>query len=168
LTPEELAGLEKSVLAEGCRDDLVVWREPGFALPILLDGHNRLEICVVHDLPYQTTEIDLTDRNAAKRWIINNQFARRNLTTWQRCVMAQGLEKLLPSNQGKRTDLETTSVTNVTEVAPHRQAAQLAGVSHNTYAKSKVVAAHADEHTLERLRSGELSISSAYVAIYTF
>ena len=35
LTPDEHAALESSVLAEGCRDALVLWGE------FLVDGHNR-------------------------------------------------------------------------------------------------------------------------------
>ena len=38
---EENAMLEQSLLSEGCRDPLVVWKEEG----VLVDGHHRLEIC---------------------------------------------------------------------------------------------------------------------------
>lgn len=46
LRPEELAGLERSILADGCRDPLVVWGDT------LVDGHNRYSICQKHRLPY--------------------------------------------------------------------------------------------------------------------
>ena len=39
LTPEEHDALERSILAEGCRDALVLWGN------ILVDGHNRFGIC---------------------------------------------------------------------------------------------------------------------------
>ena len=55
LAPEELAGLEASLKAEGCRDALVTWRG------LLLDGHNRLEICKRHKLKFKTTEIELPE-----------------------------------------------------------------------------------------------------------
>ena len=35
LTPDEHAALEQSLLAEGCRDALVLWGN------VLVDGHNR-------------------------------------------------------------------------------------------------------------------------------
>jgi ParB-like chromosome segregation protein Spo0J len=73
LATDELAQLEANILAEGCRDALVVWRG------LLLDGHNRLAICQKHGLPYQTVEIDLPDREAAADWIDANQLGRRNL-----------------------------------------------------------------------------------------
>ena len=39
LTAIEYEALERSLLAEGCRDALVLWGE------VLIDGHNRYDIC---------------------------------------------------------------------------------------------------------------------------
>ena len=61
---EERAQLETILLAEGCRDALVVWKSHD----ILLDGHNRLEICERLGLPFDTAEIGLPSRDAAKAW----------------------------------------------------------------------------------------------------
>jgi hypothetical protein len=82
LTAEEYSQLEANLIAHGCLDALVVWRG------LLLDGHNRLEICHRHGIPYDTTEIDLPDREAARLWIEENQLGRRNLTTDQRAAVA--------------------------------------------------------------------------------
>lgn len=82
LTPEEYAQLEANILADGCRDPLVVW-EPEFnGDVILLDGHNRHEICKKHNYEFLTNRLtlkDIPDRQAAINWIINNQLGRRNL-----------------------------------------------------------------------------------------
>ncbi len=75
LAREEYAELEASILAEGCRDALMVWREEG----ILLDGHNRKRICDEHGLPFRTTEQSFSDRDAATEWVLRNQLGRRNL-----------------------------------------------------------------------------------------
>lgn len=48
LQPGERAELEDAILRDGCRDDLVTWRENGRVL--LLDGHYRREICHRHGL----------------------------------------------------------------------------------------------------------------------
>jgi hypothetical protein len=74
LTDDERIQLEENIKAEGCRDALVVWEG------ILLDGHNRLEICERLGLPYKTTTIELPSREAAADWIDRNQLGRRNLT----------------------------------------------------------------------------------------
>jgi hypothetical protein len=39
LSAEEKAQLEENIKVEGCRDTLITWQG------ILLDGHNRFEIC---------------------------------------------------------------------------------------------------------------------------
>jgi len=89
LQPAELAGLEASIRAEGCRDALVVWRG------VLIDGHNRKTICERHGLPYQTRAIDLPDRTAAMLWIIDNQQHRRNLADIDKIALARKREELL-------------------------------------------------------------------------
>jgi site-specific DNA-methyltransferase (adenine-specific) len=84
LTPEELAQLEANIVAEGCRDPLVVWGPEG----ILLDGHNRLRICRKLGVQFDVKEVFLADRDAAKLWIEENQLGRRNLTDDQRAAIA--------------------------------------------------------------------------------
>ena len=79
LTPEESAQLEANLVAEGCRDRLIVWQEE----QTLLDGHNRYDICERHGLTYDIHEISLADLDAAKAWLIANQLGRRNLTAEQ-------------------------------------------------------------------------------------
>lgn len=75
LTTEESNGLEESLLAEGCRDPLVLWAGHG----ILVDGHNRFDICQRHEIEYQTVERAFETRDDVKQWIIRNQLGRRNL-----------------------------------------------------------------------------------------
>lgn len=83
LHADELAGLEKSLLAEGCRDALVVWKETG----ILLDGHNRYAICRQHGIEWRTVERSFADRDAAADWIDANQLGRRNLSPDQMSLL---------------------------------------------------------------------------------
>jgi hypothetical protein len=78
-TKDEKAGLEASILAEGCRDPLIVWNQGD----ILLDGYTRLAICQKHKIDFKVTKKSLESREQAKIWIITNQLARRNLTPQQ-------------------------------------------------------------------------------------
>ena len=82
LSSEEHQQLEANLIAHGCRDALVVWRG------LLLDGHNRLAICNRHGIAYDTTEIELPDRENAKLWIEENQIGRRNLSNDQQAAVA--------------------------------------------------------------------------------
>lgn len=78
LSLDEGAQLEANLLAEGCRDPLVVWNGT------LLDGHHRHLICTAHDLEFATVEVTgVSSREEATAWIIRNQLGRRNLTPEQ-------------------------------------------------------------------------------------
>lgn len=86
------------------RDRLVLWGN------ILLDGHNRYEICQRLSIKFKTMQIELSGREAAEVWIIKNQLARRNISPYQRSLLAIELEKRLrpqaKEKQGERTDLK--------------------------------------------------------------
>ncbi|MDO8671264.1 MAG: DNA modification methylase [Dehalococcoidia bacterium] len=88
LTAEEYTALETSLNNEGCRDALVTWKG------ILLDGHNRYEICERRGIAYRACEIELAERLDAKLWIRLNQAARRNLSDDQRAMNAVGIMEL--------------------------------------------------------------------------
>jgi hypothetical protein len=77
LCPRQSAQLERSLLAEGCRDDLVAWKPT----KDILDGNNRHPICERHGIPFGVVFLDLPDRDACKRWIVANQMARRNISS---------------------------------------------------------------------------------------
>jgi hypothetical protein len=74
LKPDEYKQLEENILAHGCQSPLIVWGD------VLLDGHNRYDICNRHGVPFRVETIDLPDFEAATAWIEENQLGRRNLT----------------------------------------------------------------------------------------
>ncbi|GAB3187184.1 ParB N-terminal domain-containing protein [Hydrogenophaga aquatica] len=83
LTPDEYEALERSLLAEGCRDALVLWGD------LLVDGHNRYEICQKHGLPFQTTQSKLFDSiEDVHLWMIEQHLGRRSVSDFQRGVLA--------------------------------------------------------------------------------
>lgn len=53
LTDDERAGLEKNLKANGCLNPLIVWNG------ILLDGHNRYELCREHGIKFDVKHIEL-------------------------------------------------------------------------------------------------------------
>lgn len=98
LRKEERQQLECNILAHGCRIPLVVWNG------ILLDGHNRYDICTKHDVPYSVEHLDLPDRSAAEEWMYSNQLGRRNLTPDDFRLLLGKLYNRV-KRQGARTDL---------------------------------------------------------------
>ena len=77
LDEKTYAMLEESLLENGCMHPLVLWDG------ILIDGHNRYEICQKHEIPFKTTEKEFASRDEALIWIITTQVARRNLNPIQ-------------------------------------------------------------------------------------
>lgn len=76
LNDDELKELETSILADGIRDPIVVWKEKD----AILDGHNRIAIAKKHDLPFKKVVKSFETIEAAKEWMIRNQLGRRNLS----------------------------------------------------------------------------------------
>lgn len=107
LTKEEYEQLEANILAEGVRDSLLVWNG------VLIDGHNRYEIATKHGITYDVQEKEFADRAEAERWIILNQFGRRNLSAYDRSVLALKLKPIVAAkakeNQGSRNDIPKKS-----------------------------------------------------------
>ncbi len=66
LREEELAELERSVLEEGIRDPLVVWRR-GEDL-ILVDGHTRYELAKKHNLSFNIVERNFSGLEEVLVW----------------------------------------------------------------------------------------------------
>jgi hypothetical protein len=97
LPGEVYAELEKSIRSEGCRDAIVLWNG------VIVDGHNRYEICQKHKIAFQRIHKDFASRDEAKIWIISTQLARRQLTAEEAYYfrgMQYSLEKVLePRNQ---------------------------------------------------------------------
>lgn len=79
LTEDESDRLEKSILAEGCRDPIVVDTNG-----TIVDGHNRHRICKKHNLKIPVIIREFEGVEAVKNWMIENQLARRNVTPEQR------------------------------------------------------------------------------------
>lgn len=83
LTPDEHEALERSILAEGCRDSLVVWGD------LLIDGHNRYGICQKHGLPFNTVQAtQFKNMDDVHLWMIDQHLGRRSVSDFQRGVLA--------------------------------------------------------------------------------
>ena len=108
LSPQERSQLEENIVAEGCRDPLTIWKGHN----ILLDGHNRYEICDQYGIEFYTIEIELGDREEAKIWILRNQLGRRNLSpdkaSYYRGMLYNSLKARTSNPQGKNqhSDIE--------------------------------------------------------------
>lgn len=125
LSATERQGLEASILAEGCRDPLIVWEEKN----ILVDGHNRYEICTAHGIGFQVVTRSFPDRASVMDWMIDNQLSRRNLPPMLLRYL-RGKRYLLEKQQGKRHDLTSAQIEQ--KLTTDRKLAKQYGVGAST------------------------------------
>jgi N6-adenosine-specific RNA methylase IME4 len=167
LTNEEFKQLESNCINEGIREKIITWN--GF----IIDGHNRYEIATRWNLDYQTESKRFDDENAVREWMILNQFGRRNLSNYQRSVLALELEdvfkmkadanlKASGENFGKGS---VNSPKPIEKVDTRKELSKVASVGEQTIARVKVIEAKADEETKAKLSTGEVSINQVYKEI---
>jgi hypothetical protein len=90
LTSDEHEALERSLLAEGCRDALVLWGD------VLVDGHNRYGICQKHGLAFQTVQNTFfKSMDDVHLWMIDQHLGRRSVSDFQRGVLALRKREIL-------------------------------------------------------------------------
>jgi hypothetical protein len=141
LTPVEYAALERSLLADGCRDALVLWRD------VLIDGHNRYDICSKHGIPFRTVANDKFDSiEDVMLWVIDNNLARRSVSDF--ATPEQSAEDAA----GDPTDPPWSTREDV---------AKAARVSANTLSQIERIRKTAAPQLVEAVRSGAISVSAA-------
>ncbi|UFU10078.1 plasmid replication/partition related protein [Ideonella dechloratans] len=97
LRPEEEEALEASLLAEGCREALVLWGD------VLVDGHNRHRLCTKHGIPFRTVQNPrLKTLQDVQLWMIDQQLGRRSVSNFQRGVLALRKRELLEARRAAR------------------------------------------------------------------
>lgn len=172
LSDDEYMRLERSIIAEGVRDPIITWNGT------IVDGHNRYRICQEHGIAFKTAEIVFGSKDAAKIWIIENQFARRNLNSYQKSVLALQLEPLYAAEAKRRQQggqggvLLSQNSDEANRIRTDERLAQVAGVSRDTIRKVKVIEAEAaggNETAIaarDAVRSGEKSIHAAYTEVH--
>jgi DNA modification methylase len=162
LSQEEFTQLENNCLEEGIRDAIVTWN--GY----IIDGHNRYEIVTRWGIEYKTIEKHFDSEQDVKEWMILNQFGRRNLSNYQRSVLALELEDVFKAKAKENQIRKPESVLQISaeqKIDTRQELAKVANVSHDTIAKVKKIEEKAAPEIKEKLSTGELSINQAYQEI---
>jgi hypothetical protein len=166
LSTEEFTGLEESILKDGCLSDLIAWGD------ILIDGHNRYEICRKHQIPFGIKSIHFETLDDAKFWIWKHQENRRNLTSYHRAELALKLKDVIATKSKERQkasggDRKSEQAKSVPPISAEpidsketrQELAQIANVAPSTLGQVEFIVEHADEETKEKLRKGEKGTS---------
>jgi hypothetical protein len=168
LDSDERAQLEANLAADGCRDPLVVWRRAGEPLEcaVLLDGHNRYEICTRLGIHYEIVEVQGVESvDDARLWIVRNQLGRRNITAFVRTELVLIAKPIIEAKakanqQGGQGGIllreNSHEATRTDETL-----ADMAGVSSNTIRKVERIQQEAPPELIEAVRRNDVSIHLA-------
>lgn len=166
LTASEYAALERSILAEGCRDALVLWDD------VLIDGHNRYAICSQHGIEFTTVQKDgFATIEDVMLWMIDNHLARRSVSDFQRGMLALRKKAILTGRAPAPTETPQPSPAAApVTTAPAPQApplqtredvAKAAGLSSNTISRIEKIQKTAAPELVAAVRSGTISLNAA-------
>jgi hypothetical protein len=169
LTTEEFEALERSLLAEGCRDALVLWGD------MLVDGHNRYGICRKHGLPFQTVQNTRFQSLAdVHLWMIDQHLGRRSISEFQRGVLALRKREIVaarrvqgavpnPSATDPGAEAQVASVERaVPEALDTREAvAKAARLSSNQVVLIEKIQKQAAPEVVAAVKAGTISINAA-------
>jgi polyhydroxyalkanoate synthesis regulator phasin len=167
LTPVEFAALERSLVAEGCRDALVLWRD------VLIDGHNRYDICRKHDIPFRTVQNDRFESlEDVMLWVIDNNLARRSVSDFQRGMLALRKKEIVaaraaqraaeaPPEQPDAAGDDAAADPSDPPWSTREDVAKAARVSANTLSQIERIRKTAAPELVDAVRSGAISVSAA-------
>lgn len=166
LTPDEYAALERSLLAEGCRDALVLWGE------VLVDGHNRYGICSRHGIPYNTVQNShFKSIDDVHLWMIDQHLGRRSVSDFQRGVLALRKKDILTArvapmpSDAVAQDAPSPSPASVAAPEPlattRESIAKAARISSNTISQIEKIQKSATPELVAAVKSGTISINTA-------
>lgn len=100
LTLQEREQLEHNIrITRKCYDPIIIWDG------VIIDGHNRFEICMEHEIEFEVKEMDFSSREEAKVWMLDNQLGRRNLSDAARIEIVLLKEEILRERARKRQSL---------------------------------------------------------------
>lgn len=158
LTANEFQALESSILAEGCRDALVLWGE------VLIDGHNRYTICQRHGIAFSTVQnTRFSIIEDVMLWMIDNHLARRSVSDFQRGVLALRKKEIVSGRIKQNEDQSPVSDNMPAPAAmqTREEVAKVAGISSNAITQIEKIQRAATPELVEAVRAGTISINAA-------
>lgn len=169
LTPEEFERLEQSILKNGMLDPIKVWEDASTGKYIIIDGHNRYKILKKNNISLKYWENykimyadELPTREDVKRWMLEQQLGRRNLSDAEKYEIVQKFKSVFEQKAKKNQSLGGKGSTNLPKVDTRKEMAKATGVSEGTYRKMDVVMKSGNENLKQKLREKKVSVDAAY------
>lgn len=168
LSDADYKALEQSLLTDGFKGaPIMVWGD------IIVDGHNRYEICNKHNIPFDVKSIEFESKEEAILWMVRQQIGRRTLTPLQRIQIvekyrpfykkkAERNKSLNGGNKIAELEKSTTPLTKEEKIDVRAELAKDADVSTNTYSKGLEILKSGNEELINETLSGQKTINKAY------
>ncbi len=168
LSKEEFNQLKENLISEGCREPLMVWERSNQDY-ILIDGHNRYQICQELDISFRVKPLKFDNVDQAKFWMINNQLGRRNLNpdqmSYYRGLKYESLKK-------KRGGYEFVESKGQNEPPTYTKLAEEFNVSESTikrdakFANGLTLVAKFNPKLKNKILKGETKIKKADIILF--
>lgn len=169
LSKEDYDLLEQSLLKNGFEQKfgrIKVWFSKGNNCKgYIVDGHNRFKICKEHGIKLVNGDFErvkFDSKDDVKKWMFENQLARRNLSIVDKyeiaeryCAMLKIVAKKNQSDGGK-------GFINITRIDVRKEKAKITGISEGSYGKLDKIMKSNNEDIKWDLRNKRISIDKAY------
>lgn len=169
LTAEEFDRLEQSILKNGMLDPIKVWEDADTGKYIIIDGHNRYRILKKNNISLNYWENykimyanELPTRDDVKRWMLEQQLGRRNLSEAEKYEIVQKFKSVFEQKAKKNQSLGGKGLANLPKVDTRKEMAEATGVSEGTYRKMDIVMKSDNEDLKQKLREKKVSVDAAY------
>ena len=161
--------LEKELLANGCKENVVVWN--GF----IIDGIDRYEICLSHGILFYIDEMDFDCKEAAIAWVCQKHLQTEMMTEECRrfLIGAQySYERIANSKRRKRgvnqyTTTDSPDITNMVQmeenisgaIAEENNVAAGTVRKYACYARALLILDKKDPQLFSKIITGQYKIS---------
>jgi len=167
LSEEQLSILEADIQQNGCYTPIIVNEDM-----VIIDGHNRQNMCEKHGIPYKMMVFHFDDLLEAKQWALDTQKSRRNLEKWELGKIALKLKPEVEArakakqqeyhgNQYESAPLATLPEVQ-TAVDTRKELADSVGIGERTMGKIMQIGEYAPQAVKDALDKKELSINQGY------
>lgn len=169
LSKEDYNILEQSLLNNGFEQKfgrIKVWFPKGNdGKGYIVDGHNRFKICKEYGIKLENGDFEhvkFDSRDDVKKWMFENQLARRNLSIVDKyeiveryCLTLKMIAKKNQSDGGKW-------LINITRTDVRKEKANMMGISEGSYYKLDKIMKSRNKDIKWDLRNKRISIDKAY------
>jgi protein gp37 len=162
--PDERGNDEGAWRCKLCRNYIFDYDE------LILDGHNRYEICTRLNLPFDTVQMTFSDREAAEDWIDRNQLHRRNLNPNGASLLRGRIYNRTKKTMAEAGAMKGKASDKLSEAQTAKELATDYGVTSRTierdgqFARAVETVKAADPTIEQRVHNGEVSKQSVVAA----